>query len=39
MNCNHSSAFGLRLQASSHAKPLRGGLMLLNHYVIPWTLQ
>jgi len=38
-NSRNSSAFGFLLQASSHAKPLRGGLMHLNHYVISRTLQ
>jgi hypothetical protein len=35
----NSSAFGFLLQASSHAKPLRGGLMHLCHYAVSRTLQ
>ena len=35
----NSSAFGFLLQASSHAKPLRGGLMHFYLYVISRTLQ
>jgi len=31
--CN-SSALGFLLQTSSHAKPLRGGLMYLCHYTV-----
>ncbi len=35
----NSSAFGFLLQASSHAKPLRGSLMHLFHYAVSRTLQ
>ena len=38
IHCN-SSAFSFLLQASSHAKPLRGGLMHPYLYVISRTLQ
>jgi len=34
-----SSAFGFLLQASSHAKPLRGGLMHPSRYAVSRTLQ
>jgi len=36
---NNSSAFGFLLQASSHAKPLRSGLMHLSHYAFSRTSQ